>query len=323
MSDYASIVSMMHAIKSGKKKTSIVSKNKMTLKWLNNTIHDNLMYLDDDGIIIETGLESLINSMTASQQASKQIGAKIARFLNYFTHRELTANTPVSELFTQENKCLVIAKDYEFMYLDDDFNDKMLSDMINIPHLWFTEDGCRFEMSDKATMNFINLIASYDTASMQALLTGMADYYKSGNVLIKQGALAMMNEIYNNNLSVDVLYHNLTNLSMMLSNLNAMIDDGWGPSVSSARMNTIVSNLMDNYDYIYQVNTIHDCVNGDCDYNLLACILAYCYVIDKWLDKHSKHDATVSIISDIVLSVLSTVNMPSEFISEMLKTRLE
>ena len=314
---------MMHAIKSGKKKTSIVSKNKMTLKWLNNTIHENLMYRDNDGIIIETGLESLINNMTKNQQASKTIGVRIARFLNYFTHREFTANTPVSELFTQENKCLVIAKDYEFMMLDDDLNNKMLSDMVSIPYLWFTEDGCRFEMSDKATMNFINLIASYDTASMQALLTGMADYYKSGNVLIKQGALAMMNEIYDNNFSADVLYHNLTNLNMMLSNLNNMIDDGWVPSVSSARMNTIISDLIDNYDYIYQVNRIRDCVNGDGDYTLLACILAYCYVIDKWLDKHSKHDATVSIISDIVISVLSTVSMPSEFISEMLKARLE
>lgn len=313
----------MHAIKSGKKKTSIVSKNKMTLKWLNNTIHENLMYRDNDGIIIETGLESLINNMTKNQQASKTIGVRIARFLNYFTHREFTANTPVSELFTQENKCLVIAKDYEFMMLDDDLNNKMLSDMVSIPYLWFTEDGCRFEMSDKATMNFINLIASYDTASMQALLTGMADYYKSGNVLIKQGALAMMNEIYDNNFSADVLYHNLTNLNMMLSNLNNMIDDGWVPSVSSARMNTIISDLIDNYDYIYQVNRIRDCVNGDGDYTLLACILAYCYVIDKWLDKHSKHDATVSIISDIVISVLSTVSMPSEFISEMLKARLE
>lgn len=313
----------MHTIKQGKVKTSIVSKNKMTLKWLNNTIHENLMYRDNDGIIVETGLESLINSMTKNQQASKTIGVRIARFLNYFTHREFTANTPVSELFTQENKCLVISKDYEFMYLDDDFNDKMLSDMINIPHLWFTEDGCRFEMSDKATMNFINLIASYDTASMRTLLTGMADYYKSGNVLIKQGALAMMNEIYDNNFSSDVLYNNLTNLSIMLSNLNAMIDDGWVPSVSSARMNAIISDLLDNYDYIYQVNRIRDCVNGDGDYTLLACILAYCYVIDKWLDKHFKHDATVSIISDIVVSMLSTVNMPSEFISEMLKARLE
>lgn len=318
---------MMHEIKSGKKKTSIVSKNRMTLKWLNNTIHDNLMYRDDDGIIIETGLESLINSMTASQQASKQIGAKIARFLNYFTPRELTANTQVSELFTQENKCLLVTNDYEFMILDDDFNDKMLSDMINIPHLWFTEDGCRFDMSDKAIMNFINLIASYDTASMRTLLTGMADYYKSGNVLIKQGALAMMNEIYDNNFSVDVLYHNLTNLNMMLSNLNNMIDDGWVPSVSSARMNAIISNLMDNYDYIYQVNMIHDCVNGDCDYNLLACILAYCYVIHKWLVGHiisnDAIDDTVSIISNLVESVLSTDSMPSEFVSEMIEAQLE
>lgn len=295
----------------------------MTLKWLNNTIHENLMYRDNDGIIVETGLESLINSMTKNQQASKTIGVRIARFLNYFTHREFTANTPVSELFTQENKCLLVTSDYEFMMLDDDLNNKMLSDMVSIPYLWFTEDGCRFEMSDKATMNFINLIALCDTASMQALLTGMTDYYKSGNVLIKQGALAMMDEIYDNNFSADVLYHTLTNLNMMLSNLNAMIDDGWVPSVSSARMNAIISDLLDNYDYIYQVNRIRDCVNGDGDYTLLACILAYCYVIDKWLDKHFKHDATVSIISDIVVSMLSTVNMPSEFISEMLKARLE
>lgn len=318
---------MIKQSKQGKVKTSIVSKNKMTLKWLNNTIHDNLMYRDNDGIIIETGLESLINSMTKNQQASKQIGAKIARFLNYFTHRELTANTPVSELFTQENKCLIITKDYEFMILDDDFNDKMLSDMINIPHLWFTEDGCRFDMSDKAIMNFINLIASYDNASMRTLLTGMADYYKSGNVLIKQGALAMMDQIYDNNFSVDVLYHTLTNLNMMLSNLNNMIDDGWVPSVSSARMNAIISDLIDNYDYIYQVNRIRDCVNGDGDYTLLACILAYCYVMKKWLVGHIlSHDATdanISIIGNLVDSVLATASMPSEFISEMIEAQLD
>lgn len=180
----------------------IVDKNQMTIGWLNNAMNYHGIISGDDyrfyenNFIVEKALYQITLNMPSKYKSSLEVGNKISRFLTYYTNKNLTENTMISEFINKNNH-----QDYVFHYdlsdyiLTEDLYNKKLSDMVNIPELWFTKDDNHFSHDAHSVICFIDLLSRFDVDKIKPILISMNDYHNSSNPLLRAIADIMVSEI--------------------------------------------------------------------------------------------------------------------------------
>lgn len=312
----------------------IVDKNEMTIEWLNNAMNYHGIISGDDyrfyenEFIIEKALYQITFNMPSKYKTSLKIEKPISRFLTYYTDRNLTENTMISEFINKNNH-----QDYVFAYADadedyalhydlsdyiltEDLYNKKLSDMVNIPELWFTKNDNHFSHDVYSVICFIDLLSKFDVDKIKPILISMNDYHNSSNPLMRAIADIMVSEIQSiRDKQITKAYDYLTRMILAANHLMDMLNSGWMPSI-----NQNLSGFL-GFDDEYGILHITELAVDNNDYNSLTHILAYKYItsIIRNKDGFYNYKNMGSYHEDeLIRIILENVNMPSEFIDELI-----
>ena len=316
----------------------IVDKNQMTIEWLNNAMNYHGIISGDDyrfyenNFIVEKALYQITFNTPAKYKSSLEIGIPISRFLTYYTNMNLTEDTLISEFINKNNH-----QDYVFAYADEDEDyvlhydlsdyiltedlyNKKLSDMVNIPELWFTKDDNHFSHDAHSVICFIDLLSKFNVDKIKPILLSMNDYHNSSNPLLRAIADIMVSEIQSIRVKQIIkAYDYLTRMILVVNHLMDMLNSGWMPSI-----NQNVSGLLGLNEH--EILNITELTVDNHDYDGLTSILAYKYITSIISNKDGFYNYK-NIGSyhedELVRIILENVSMPSEFIDELIITQLD
>lgn len=310
----------------------IVDNNQMTIGWLNNAMNYHGITSGDDyrfyenEFIIEKALYQITFNMPSKYKTSLKIEKTISRFLTYYTDRNLTENTMISEFINKNNH-----QDYVFAYADEDEDyalhydlsdyilteelyNKKLSDMVNIPELWFTKNDNHFSHDVYSVICFIDLLSGFDVDEIKPILISMNDYHNSSNPLLRAIADIMVSEIQSiRNKQITKAYEYLTRMILAVNHLIDMLNSGWMPSINQNLSGFLGLNE-------HEILGITELTVDNHDYNGLTSILAYKYITSIIRNKDgfgSYHE------DELVRILLENVSMPDEFIDELIISQLD
>lgn len=312
----------------------IVDKNQMTIGWLNNAMNYHGIISGDDyrfyenNFIVEKALYQITFNMPSKYKSSLEVGNEISRFLTYYTNKNLTENTMISEFINKNNH-----QDYVFAYADEDEDyalhydlsdyiltedlyNKKLSDMVNIPELWFTKNDNHFSHDVYSVIGFIDLLSRFDVDKIKPILISMNDYHNSSNPLLRAIADIMVSEIQSiRNKQITKAYEYLTRMILAANHLIDMLNSGWMPSINQNLSGFL--GLDDEYGILH----ITELTVDNNDYDGLTSILAYKYITSiihkndgfyNYKNMGSYHE------DELIRIILENVNMPIEFIDELI-----